>query len=86
MGGMEEVGRNMTVFEYGNDVVILDMGMQFPEEDMPGIDYIIPNISYLKSKKKNIRGVIFSHGHMDHIGAAPILWKSSATLQLLAGI
>ncbi len=73
MGGMEEVGRNMTVFEYGNDVVILDMGMQFPEEDMPGIDYIIPNISYLKSKEKNIRGVIFSHGHLDHIGAAPIL-------------
>ncbi len=73
LGGQEEVGRNMTVFEYGNDIVILDMGNQFPEEDMPGIDYIIPNISYLKGKEKNIRGVIFSHGHMDHIGAAPIL-------------
>ena len=63
----------MTVFEYGTDIVILDMGIQFPEEDMPGIDYIIPNISYLKGKEKNIRGVIFSHGHLDHIGAAPIL-------------
>jgi len=73
LGGMEEVGRNMTVFEYGQDIVILDMGIQFPEEDMPGIDYIIPNISYLKGKEKNIRGVIFSHGHLDHIGAAPIL-------------
>lgn len=73
IGGCEEVGRNMTVFEYENDIVILDMGLQFPEEDMPGIDYIIPNISYLKNKKKNIRGVIFSHGHLDHIGAAPIL-------------
>jgi ribonuclease J len=73
LGGMEEVGRNMTVFEYGNDIVILDMGLQFAEEDMPGIDYIIPNISYLKGKEKNIRGVIFSHGHLDHIGAAPIL-------------
>jgi ribonuclease J len=73
LGGMEEVGRNMTVFEYGDDIVILDMGLQFAEEDMPGIDYIIPNISYLKGKEKNIRGVIFSHGHMDHIGAAPIL-------------
>jgi len=73
LGGQEEVGRNMTVFEYGNDIVILDMGIQFPEEDMPGIDYIIPNISYLKGKEKNIRGVIFSHGHLDHIGAAPIL-------------
>lgn len=73
LGGQEEVGRNMTVFEYGQDIVILDMGLQFPEEDMPGIDYIIPNISYLKGKEKNIRAVIFSHGHLDHIGAAPIL-------------
>lgn len=75
LGGMEEVGRNMTVFEYGNDIVILDMGLQFPEADMPGIDFIIPNINYLKGKEKNIRGVIFSHGHLDHIGAAPILLK-----------
>lgn len=73
IGGCEEVGRNMTVFELGQDIVILDMGIQFPEEDMPGIDYIIPNIAYLKGKEKNIRGVIFSHGHLDHIGAAPIL-------------
>jgi ribonuclease J len=73
IGGQEEVGRNMTVFEYGNDIVIVDMGMQFPEEDMPGIDYIVPNTSYLRGKEKNIRGVIFTHGHLDHIGAAPIL-------------
>jgi ribonuclease J len=73
LGGQEEVGRNMTVFEYGGDIVILDMGIQFPEEDMPGIDYIIPNISYLKGKENRIRGVIFTHGHLDHIGAAPIL-------------
>ena len=75
LGGMEEVGRNMTVFEYDNDIVILDMGLQFPEEEMHGIDYIIPNISSLRGKEKNIRGVIFSHGHLDHIGAAPILLK-----------
>lgn len=75
LGGMEEVGRNMTVFEYGDDIVILDMGIQFPEEDMPGIDFIIPNVSYLRGKEKNIRGVIFSHGHLDHIGAAPLLLK-----------
>ena len=73
LGGNEEVGRNMTLFEYGNDIVILDMGMMFPEEDMPGIDYIVPNISYLQGKERNVRGVIFSHGHLDHIGAAPIL-------------
>ncbi|MFH1789963.1 MAG: ribonuclease J [bacterium] len=73
LGGCEEVGRNMTIFEYKNDIIILDMGLQFPEENMPGIDYIIPNIEYLKGKEKNIRGVILSHGHLDHIGAAPIL-------------
>lgn len=71
IGGCEEVGRNMQIFEYEDDVVILDMGLQFPEDNMPGIDYIVPNISYLKGK--NIRGVIFSHGHLDHIGAAPLL-------------
>ncbi len=75
LGGVEEVGLNMTVFEYENDIVIIDMGLQFPEENMPGIDYIIPNISYLKGKEKNIRAVIFSHSHLDHIGAAPILLR-----------
>lgn len=73
LGGQEEVGRNMTVYEYDGDIVILDMGMQFPEEDMPGIDYIIPNIDSLKGKEKRIRAVIFSHGHLDHIGAVPLL-------------
>lgn len=75
LGGQEEVGRNMTVFEYGEDIVIIDMGMQFPEEDMPGIDYIVPNVDYLKGKEHKIRGVLFTHGHLDHIGAAPILLK-----------
>ena len=75
LGGLEEVGRNMTVFEYGSDIVILDMGLQFPEEEMPGIDYVIQKISYLKGKEKNIKGVILSHGHLDHIGAAPILLR-----------
>jgi len=75
LGGCEEVGRNMTVFEYGQDIIVLDMGIQFPEEDMPGIDYVIPNTEYLKGKEKQIKAVIFSHGHLDHIGAAPILLK-----------
>ena len=73
LGGMEEVGRNMTIFEYGDDILILDMGIQFPEDDMPGINYIIPNVEYLKGKKDKIKAVIFSHAHLDHIGAAPII-------------
>lgn len=75
IGGCEEVGRNMTIFEYAGDIIILDMGIQFPEEDMPGIDYIVPNIKYLEGREKDVKGVIFSHGHLDHIGAAPILLK-----------
>jgi len=83
LGGCEEVGRNMTCFEYGQDIVLLDMGLQFPEEDMPGIDYVIPNVEYLKGKEKNIRGVIFSHGHLDHIGAAAILLPQLGNPQII---
>ncbi len=92
LGGQEEVGRNMTVFEYGDDLILLDMGLQFPEEDMPGVDYIIPDARYLQGRERNIRGVIFSHGHLDHIGAAPHLlpklgwppvYASKMTLALL---
>lgn len=71
LGGTEEVGRNMTVFEYENEIVIVDMGLQFPEEDMPGIDYIIPNINYLEDKVDKIKGIVITHGHMDHIGGIP---------------
>ena len=71
LGGLEEVGRNCTLIEYKDDIVIIDMGLKFPEEDMPGVDYIIPNMSYLKGKEKNVRGVIITHGHYDHIGAIP---------------
>jgi len=84
LGGCEEVGRNMTVFEYNNDIIILDMGIQFPEEDMLGIDYVIPNADYLKGKEKNIKGVIFSHGHLDHIGAAPILLEKLGNPPIVA--
>lgn len=73
IGGNEEVGRNCTVMEYGNDIIIIDLGLQFPDEDMPGVDYIIPNLSCLKGKEKNIRGVIITHAHYDHIGGIPHL-------------
>jgi ribonuclease J len=71
LGGLEEVGRNMTLIQYEDDIIIIDMGLQFPEEDMPGIDYIIPNTDYLKDKKDWVKGVIITHGHMDHIGGIP---------------
>lgn len=71
LGGLEEVGRNCSFFEYNDEIVIIDMGIQFPEEDTPGIDWIIPNISYLEQKKKNIKGLIITHAHYDHFGAVP---------------
>ncbi len=73
LGGCGEVTRSMYVYEYEDDIVIVDMGLQWPDEDMPGIDYIIPNIEYLRPKSKNIRGIIITHGHYDHIGAIPHL-------------
>ena len=73
LGGLEEIGRNMSYLEYGDEIVIVDMGFQFPEEDTPGIDYIIPNVTSLMPKKENIKAVVITHGHMDHIGAIPYL-------------
>jgi ribonuclease J len=70
IGGLGEVGKNMTLYEYGNDILIVDAGIMFPENDMLGIDYIIPDFEdYLKDKRNRVRGIIFTHGHEDHIGA-----------------
>lgn len=71
LGGLEEVGRNMTVIECNKEIITIDMGLQFPEDDMPGIDYIIPNISYLRDKTDWIKAAIITHGHYDHIGGIP---------------
>jgi len=73
LGGLGEVGRNMMLLEWQRKILICDMGFRMPEEAMPGIDYIIPNIEYLKGKQKNILGIVFTHGHYDHIGAVPYL-------------
>jgi ribonuclease J len=74
LGGVGNVQRNMFVYEYRNDIVLIDCGVGFPEEDMPGVDLVLPDISYLRDKKEKIRGIILSHGHDDHIGGLPYLW------------
>lgn len=77
LGGLGEVGRNMMLLEYKDSILIIDMGFRMPEETMPGIDYIIPDISYLLENKryKNVVGVVITHGHYDHIGAVPYVWN-----------
>jgi len=73
LGGVEEIGRNMTAIEIGNDIFILDAGFQFREEETPGIDYILPNTGYLEERRDKIRGLLISHGHLDHIGGIPYI-------------
>lgn len=75
LSGLEEVGKNCTIIEYGDDIIVIDLGLMFPNEEMPGVDYVVPDISYLQKNKHKIKGIIITHGHMDHTGAIPYLIK-----------
>mgnify|MGYP004662300873 FL=1 len=75
LGGLGEIGKNMTAFEFGGDIIVVDCGMGFPDEDMYGVDMVLPDISYLKANASRVRGIIITHGHEDHIGAVPYVLK-----------
>jgi ribonuclease J len=75
LGGLSGVGKNITIFEKDNQIIIVDCGLMFPDDDMPGVDFIIPDFSYIKKNKNKVKAIILTHGHEDHIGALPFLFK-----------
>ena len=75
LGGLEQIGMNMTAFEYGDSIVVVDCGLAFPEDDMLGIDFVIPDVTYLMENISKVKGFVITHGHEDHIGAIPYVFQ-----------
>ena len=76
LGGLNEVGKNLTVYEYGNDILVVDCGLGFPDGEMYGVDVVIPDVTYLARNADKVRGIVLTHGHEDHIGALPYVLKA----------
>ena len=95
LGGLDGIGKNMTAFEYGDDMVLVDAGLMFPEDDQPGIDLILPDYTYVLENEHKLRGIVITHGHEDHTGALPYLlmdltrkvpiYAAKLTLGMIAG-
>ena len=95
LGGLDGIGKNMTAFEYGDDMILIDAGIMFPDDDMPGVDLVLPDYTYVLENEEKLRGIIVTHGHEDHTGAMPYLlqdlthkvpiFSSKLTLKLIEG-
>src|SRR3954453_14787524 len=83
LGGLGEIGRNMTVFEYDGKLLIVDCGVLFPEEDQPGVDLVLPDFGYLRERYDDVVAVVLTHGHEDHIGAVPYLLRERPDLPIV---